>query len=139
METRQKRIEFEFVENIPEKIENGILYISISYATAVHKCICGCGSEVITPITPTDWRLIFDGASVSLEPSIGNWSFPCESHYWIVKNEIEIASKWSKTRIERGREMDRLWKHTSEEPPTKSSSEKSKAKFIDRWIKSRRK
>jgi len=39
--------------------------------------------EVITLITPHQWHQIFDGTSISLVPSIGNWSLGCESHYWL--------------------------------------------------------
>ena len=81
-----KALTHEFVEFIPDMIEEGKLYVSIEYATTVHKCCCGCGKEVVTPLSPTDWKLIFDGKTVSLDPSIGNWSFPCRSHYWIRNN-----------------------------------------------------
>lgn len=37
------KIKHEFVEFIPKERQEGILYISIPYATAVHKCFCGCG------------------------------------------------------------------------------------------------
>jgi hypothetical protein len=47
------------------------------------KCCCGCGHEVVTPFSPTDWKLTFDCVSVSLYPSIGNWSPPCRAHYFI--------------------------------------------------------
>jgi hypothetical protein len=73
----------EFVEFIPEVLAEKIVYVSVRFATAVHKCCCRCGREVVTPLTPTDWKLIFDGKTVSLDPSIGSWSFPCKSHYWI--------------------------------------------------------
>ena len=52
-----KTINHKFVEFIPEEIEDGYLYISVIYKSAVHNCICGCGNRVVTPITPTDWRL----------------------------------------------------------------------------------
>ncbi|MFC4855982.1 DUF6527 family protein [Actinophytocola glycyrrhizae] len=29
-----------------------------------------------------DQRRDFNGETVSLSPSIGNWSFPCRSHYY---------------------------------------------------------
>lgn len=97
----------EFVEFIPDELEQGTLYVSIRFATASHLCCCGCGNKVVTPIRPTDWKLIFDGKTVSLEPSIGNWSFPCQSHYWIRNNHVNWASQWTDDRIERGRLRDR--------------------------------
>lgn len=99
-----------FVKNIPEKIEDGTIYISIDYATAIHKCCCGCGKEVVTPLSPTDWRLTFDGKTITLYPSIGNWSFPCQSHYWITNNEVKWAPKWSKEEIEYNREKELIEK-----------------------------
>jgi hypothetical protein len=64
----------EFVESFPETLEQRVLYISMPYSTATHQCACGCGNEVVTPFSPTDWQLHFDGVSISLTPSIGNWN-----------------------------------------------------------------
>ena len=102
------KLTHKFVKNIPEKLENGVIYISAEYSTAIHKCCCGCGNEVVTPFSPTDWKLIFDGKSISLYPSIGNWNFECQSHYWIIENEVEWGLRWSKKQIERGRWKDEL-------------------------------
>lgn len=96
----------DFVDLIPDRLEDGVLYISISYGTAAHACCCGCGREVTTPLTRADWRLIFDGESVSLQPSIGNWSFPCQSHYFITMNRIRWVEAWSSERIAEGRRLD---------------------------------
>lgn len=94
---------YEFVEFIPDELKEGTLYISISYCTAVHKCCCGCGREVVTPLSPTSWQLIFDGKTVSLEPSIGSWNLTCQSHYFITNNKVVWAPKWTKKQIARGR------------------------------------
>lgn len=99
-------IEHKFVEFIPDIIEKKTLYISIEYCTAVHKCVCGCGNEVVTPFSPTDWELRFDGKTVSLSPSIGNWSFECKSHYFITQNKIRHARRWQDREIEEGRKED---------------------------------
>lgn len=84
-----------FVEYIPDKLENRTVYVSIRFATAVHKCCCGCGYEVVTPLSPSGWQLSYDGESISLWPSIGNWNFPCKSHYWIKNDSVKWARKWS--------------------------------------------
>jgi hypothetical protein len=104
-----RRIEFrhEFVEAIPRELTEGVLYISIPYATAAHLCFCGCGSEINTPLSPTDWRLIFDGRSVSLYPSIGNWSVPCRSHYWLEHSRVHHAPAMSAKKIAANRARDR--------------------------------
>jgi hypothetical protein len=111
----------EFVEYIPRELEDGKLYVSIAFATAAHKCCCGCGSEVVTPLSPTDWSLIFDGETVSLDPSIGNWSFKCQSHYWIRRNRVDWARRWSRREIEAGRAHDRLAKQEYFEPPARDA------------------
>lgn len=100
---RVQALRHEFVEYVPDELEDGTIYISISYATAVHRCCCGCGFEVVTPLSPTDWAVTYDGETVSLDPSIGNWSFPCKSHYWIERNMITWAPRWSDWEIAEGR------------------------------------
>ena len=99
-----------FVDHVPEVMEEGVVYVSIPFALVSHKCPCGCGEEVVTPISPTDWELIFDGESVSLYPSIGNWSYKCRSHYWIWKNRIEWAPAWTDEQIREGHHRDHLVK-----------------------------
>lgn len=100
-------LECKFVKSIPEEIENMTLYVSMEYGTAIHKCVCGCGNEVTTPFSPTDWELTYNGEAISLSPSIGNWGFECQSHYWIVENKIIHASKWSKHEIDYNRKADK--------------------------------
>lgn len=96
----------EFVEFIPEVLEDGKIYISETYATAVHKCCCGCGNKVVTPLSRTGWKLTVDGEYVSLYPSIGNWSFPCRSHYWIKRNVVRWSYQMSQREIDAGRRHD---------------------------------
>jgi len=97
------KLALRFVEFIPEIIEEGVLYVSMEHATAIHKCCCGCGNEVVTPLSPTDWTLVYDGMTITLAPSIGNWGFPCQSHYWIRGNSVIWARRWSRKRIEAAR------------------------------------
>lgn len=103
-------LKHEFVEFIPGELKDGTIYISIRFGTASHLCVCGCGSKVVTPLRPTDWKLIFDGKTVSLDPSIGNWSFTCQSHYWIRNNKVRWAAKWSPEEIAAGRAHDQYAK-----------------------------
>jgi hypothetical protein len=123
---------YEFVEYLPTELKDQMLYVSMTYATATHKCVCGCGNEVVTPLSPTDWQLLFDGVSISLTPSIGNWNFPCRSHYWIRHNKIVWARSWSQHEIEAGRLHDR---HAKEEQyaTTKPTQEKQKKPKKRRW------
>lgn len=104
--TRISELTPEFVEYIPEALSGGVLYVSMAYATAVHLCCCGCGQEVVTPLSPTDWQMMFDGRAVSLTPSVGNWSFACQSHYWIIKNQVAWFGRWQKRQIDAGRQWD---------------------------------
>jgi hypothetical protein len=109
---REIALKHEFVEFIPDKLDDGMVYVSIPYATVAHKCCCGCGTEVVTPLSPTDWKLMFDGETVSLDPSIGNWSFACKSHYWIRRNKVKWAARWSQEEIEAVRSHERLAKES---------------------------
>src|SRR5579872_2096839 len=96
-------MKLELVDSMPETLDHGVLYVSFEYATAMHVCPCGCGNEVVTPLAPHRWRLVFDG-SISLYPSIGNWSFPCQSHYWIKNGEVVWSELWSMAEIRAARE-----------------------------------
>lgn len=96
----------QFVHAIPEVLAERTVYVSVEFGTVAHKCCCGCGSEVVTPLTPTDWKLIFDGETISLEPSIGNWNLPCKSHYWIRHNRVHWARPWTWQQIEAGQAAD---------------------------------
>jgi hypothetical protein len=103
--SRRATLKHEFVEYIPAKLEEGRLYVSVVFATAAHLCCCGCRHEVVTPLSPTDWELAFNGESVSLAPSIGNWSFECRSHYWIKRGRVLWARTWSDGEIARVRAL----------------------------------
>lgn len=107
---QEKLLRHEFVEFIPDVLEVETLYVSMRFATVIHKCCCGCGEEIVTPLSPTDWKLIFDGKTISLDPSIGNWSFECQSHYWIKDSMVMWAPKWSREKIAVGRAHDRFAK-----------------------------
>jgi hypothetical protein len=76
---------------VPEDLEDEIVYVSLPFSTVIHKCCCGCGHEVVTPLSRSGWKLTFDGESISLDPSIGNWALPCRSHYWIENNRVYWA------------------------------------------------
>jgi Family of unknown function (DUF6527) len=109
---RQTAYAHQFVEYIPEQLDDGILYVSMNYAVASHKCACGCGCEVVTPLSPTDWQLYFDGQSIGLQPSIGNWNFACRAHYYIEEGRVRWARDMPQYAIERGRIHNRQAKKT---------------------------
>lgn len=105
--TLMARLEHRFTDVIPDKLTPGILYVSMEYATASHSCCCGCGEEVVTPFTPTDWRMEFDGETISLSPSVGSWTLACRSHYVIKRGRVIEARPWSNEQIEAERRRDR--------------------------------
>ncbi len=105
--TRARQLKHRFVEFIPDEIEDATLYVSMEYGTVRHKCCCGCGEHVVTPLSPTDWKLIFDGETISLHPSIGNRSYTCRSHYWIRNGAAVWAPQQTDAEVEATRRSDR--------------------------------
>ena len=95
---------------MPRDLEPGVLYASMEYATAAHSCCCGCGRRIVTPLTPTDWKLTFNGESISLHPSIGNWQLPCRSHYVIREGRVIEAGQWSQADVVREMHRDQIAK-----------------------------
>ena len=96
-----------FVDEIPSLLEQGKLYLSCRYRAAVHLCACGCGAKISTPLHPTGWQLWYDGETVSLSPSVGNWSEKCQSHYVISDNKILWDKRLPRDTIQRIREQRR--------------------------------
>lgn len=99
------RVTPQFVTSFPHELEPGVLYVSTIFSTTAHACACGCGREVIAPLSPAQWVLTFDG-TVSLRPSIGNWGLPCRSHYFIDHGTFRWASEFSAIEVRRNRESD---------------------------------
>jgi len=106
--SRIETIKSDFVTFIPTTLESGVIYVSRKYRTATHLCCCGCGNKVVTPLKPGGWKFRSNRNGITLHPSIGNWSFPCKSHYWIRANQIIWAPTWSRSEIEVARRSDRL-------------------------------
>lgn len=106
MTRRIERILPEFVDTFPRPMKTGVLYISIPYKTCGHLCACGCGEEVITPLSPAQWALTYDGEASTLSPSIGSWSLPCRSHYFIRSGDIIWSQHYLETEITEARRAD---------------------------------
>lgn len=102
-----QRLRPAFVEAFPASMQDGVLYISTPFNTCGHLCCCGCGEEVVTPLSPAQWSLTYDGRNVSLRPSIGNWGLPCQSHYWIRQGEVVWSRRYTAEEIATNREDDR--------------------------------
>jgi len=86
------------------------------------------------PLSPTDWQLYFDGVSVSLTPSIGNWDFQCRSHYFIRHDNVQWARSWSPEEVKAGQELDQRRKedYFSRTTPASPASSGTKPKK-SRW------
>lgn len=99
--------QIEWVEDMPESMDPGILYISVKHQLTEHYCACGCGTEVSLPLGRNEWKLVYDGDSVSIWPSVGNWHLLCESHYLITESKTIWCAQWSEEEILGGRNRDR--------------------------------
>ena len=132
------RLQHKFCEYVPGNLQPGTIYITMEFGIAVHLGVCGCGQKVVTPFSPTDWKLIYDGETVSLDPSIGNWSFDCQSHYWIKKNQVIMSKRWNDHEINMNRQLDK----EAKESHFKDAGEKSKTgtgflSFITRILRNK--
>lgn len=94
------------VHYVPNTLEPGFLYVSEEFGAAVHLCACGCGLKVSTPLGPTEWTLEETAIGPSLTPSVGNWQFPCKSHYWIQRGNIVWSTTWTSEQIAAGRSAE---------------------------------
>lgn len=115
---KQSHIVPRFVDFIPTHLEDGVLYISQEYKTAIHKCCCGCGQEVVTPLSAAQWQISVTKDKVSLNPSIGNWNFECKSHYWIKQNRVFWSYAFTEREIQHvqardGRDLREMTRHTN--------------------------
>lgn len=104
---KHRQLQPKFVEFIPETLDDGVLYVAMDYQMVAHRCCCGCGHPVYLPLSPAQWRLTFDGEAIWMEPSVGSWSLPCRSHYWIRGNRVQWADEWTPEQVEAGRNFSR--------------------------------
>ncbi len=89
---------------MPKELRPGVLYVSEEFSTAAHLCACGCGQKVRTPLGPTEWTFTDLADGPTLDPSVGNWQQPCQSHYVIQEGRILWAGTWSRAQIAAGRQ-----------------------------------
>lgn len=90
-----KKYKIEFVDRIPKELKDGILYVCIECKVIIHKCACGCGEKTVTPIDKENgWTMKYDGQTITLRPSIGNFSMNCKSHYYITDNKVEWLNNY---------------------------------------------
>lgn len=115
---RCHRLEPCFVRNFPDALEPGVLYVSMEFGTATHSCCCGCGEEVVTPFTPTGWKMTFDGETVSVWPSVGSGSLPCRSHYVIDRGRVREAGEWNSAQVAAARQRDSITVASGDTPAT---------------------
>ena len=99
-----QRFKLQKVQYMPLKLEPGVLYVAEEFGAAAHLCACGCGTVVRTPLNR--WSLTETEDGPSLDPSIGNWQEPCQSHYWIDHGEVKWAESWTLEQIEEGRQSE---------------------------------
>src|ERR1700735_3086710 len=132
-------LEHEFVDELPDELTKGVLYISLPFATVAHLCCCGCGNKVYTPLRPNRWRLTYDGETISLAPSVGNWNFPCKSHYVITCGEVRWAAQMTRKEIEavRGhaREMSTALYSEGDDEPANAKAKPTSGRQHGRWAR----
>src|SRR5262249_26942732 len=124
----------EYVESFPKSMQDGVLYISRSFRTACHRCCCGCGTKIVTPLRPTEYRLTDIGGRISMHPSIGNWSHPCRAHYVIRNGQVFKARDMSSAEIDEGRAYDEAEKRTYYSHPAQRRSRRFWS-WLKNWLR----
>lgn len=89
-----KRVEDFTIVNViemPEHLEEGIIYISEEYDVSIHLCACGCKQKTVMPLGPKGWDIRIHEGKVSFTPSIGNfsWEGKYHAHYFITENKVQ--------------------------------------------------
>lgn len=145
MTTVRQEMQPIFVDTIPGELEEGRIYLALKYRTVTHKCACGCGVEINTPLHPTGWSITYDGTGLSLWPSVGNWSEKCQSHYWIEKNKVHWGRRWTRDEVLEGRqsrreEIERFYTPGLEDEASKgdlwaTAGGRSLLRRVGRWIR----
>ncbi|MEJ0094984.1 MAG: DUF6527 family protein [Methylocella sp.] len=76
-----------------------------------------------------------DGETISLSPSIGNWTLNCRSHYVIDRGKVIEAGPWCDEQVEAERRRDRAAKvrfygqSSKVEPPVQPHPPKAAPSF----------
>jgi len=78
------------IEQLPNTLTQGLLYISDKFRLSSHLCACGCGNETVLPFSRWTHTKNENG-EYTIRPSIGNWKGqnPYHAHYYITNNKIE--------------------------------------------------
>lgn len=91
---KQVEIEPVFVEQMPDLYQQGKVYISEKFEVSKHLCLCGCENMTVMPLDDGSkwWKLVKENnGTVSFIGSVGNYNFPCKSHYIITKNKANFV------------------------------------------------
>ncbi|MFE2118360.1 DUF6527 family protein [Streptomyces microflavus] len=78
----------------------------------------------VTPLSPAQWSVTYNGENVPLTPSIGNWSLPCRSHYWICDGRVRWSCRYAPSENDQNQDRDRrlLAAHDVGEQPGQAAS-----------------
>jgi hypothetical protein len=83
-----------FVEEMTDLYKINHIYISEKYNVSKHICLCGCEEMVVMPLDDGTkwWKLVKEkDGTISFIGSVGNFQYPCKSHYIITKNKANFV------------------------------------------------
>lgn len=130
------RVDFHFVEEMPTELDDATVYISIPYRMTAHMCLCGCGEKVVNPLRPNRWSLSYDGATISLDPSVGNSGIACKTHYWIRRNGVRWLPPMTERQSADAFELDGWHDEVAEEvPAVRSGGQPRRGGWIRRLLR----
>jgi len=81
-------------------------------SAANNRCSCLSEGGLSGTSQAMDDRVWRRTISVTVLPSIGSWSLPYQSHYFITKSRVVWTSKWTEKQIAKGRAKERYYAET---------------------------
>ena len=86
-----KEYKHKFIRYMPDKIQPGIIYITVFYGQITFRCPCVRGEvikRILKPGQVNPFWFEFDGHTVTLGPQIV--SVQCQTHFRIINNKVVI-------------------------------------------------
>ena len=84
------------VQDIPDKLDSGIVYHNKEFEIAALLCPCGCGHR-ISLLVPDSHQIYSEKGFVTIKPSISVCDATCKSHFFITTGNVRWFPSFSES------------------------------------------